>query len=361
MQQSANTLKVGYTEALVSANTAVVANTAKVGITTQQASDITSNNIKTGITTVQSDAIVANTLKVGYTEALVSANTDVSANTLKVGITTQQASDITSNTTKTGITTVQSDAIVANTLKVGYTEALVSANTDVSANTLKVGYTEALVSANTDVAANTAKYSKNEVDALIANLQSKTEARVGDIRAGGVVFWVDPSDNRHGLVVTFSNVVEGPRGWGCYGTNLPNVPDVPHNALNPEGLGAEIGDGFNNTNAILNDCPTAPAALAARSLGAQWFLPSIKELNQMYINKSTLEAIPGFTAFGNHFYWSSSDYSSNSAWGQFLNSGSWTDQNKSYANRVRAVRAFQLLVLSGVEAFNYLPACRQVY
>ena len=49
----------------------------------------------------------------------------------KVGITTQQASDITSNTTKTGITTVQSDAIVANTLKVGYTEALVSANTDV--------------------------------------------------------------------------------------------------------------------------------------------------------------------------------------------------------------------------------------
>ena len=183
-------------------------------------------------------------------------------------------------------------------------------------------------------------YSKNEVDALIANLQSKTEARVGDIRAGGVVFWVDPSDNRHGLVVAFSNVVEGPRGWGCYGTNLPNVPDVPHNASNPEGLGAEIGDGFNNTNAILNDCPTAPAALAARSLGAQWFLPSIKELNQMYINKSTLEAIPGFTAFGNHFYWSSSDYSSNSAWGQFLNSGSWTDRNKSYANRVRAVRAF---------------------
>ena len=293
-----------------------------------------------GITTDQSDAIVANTLKVGYTEALVSANTAVVANTAKVGITTQQASDITSNTTKTGITTVQSDAIVANTLKVGYTEALVSANTDVSANTLKVGYTEALVSANTDVAANTAKYSKNEVDALIANLQSKTEARVGDIRAGGVVFWVDPSDNRHGLVVTFSNVVEGPRGWGCYGTNLPNVPDVPHNALNPEGLGAEIGDGFNNTNAILNDCPTAPAALAARSLGAQWFLPSIKELNQMYINKSTLEAIPGFTAFGNHFYWSSSDYSSNSAWGQFLNSGSWTDRNKSYANRVRAVRAF---------------------
>ena len=40
-----------------------------------------------GITTDQSDAIVANTAKVGYTEAAVSANTSVAANTLKVSYT----------------------------------------------------------------------------------------------------------------------------------------------------------------------------------------------------------------------------------------------------------------------------------
>ena len=68
-------------------------------------------------------------------------------------------------------------------------------------------------------------YSKNEVDALIDNLQSKTEARVGDIRAGGVVFWVDPSDNRHGLVVAMSDYATSVE-WGCYGTDLPNVPNV---------------------------------------------------------------------------------------------------------------------------------------
>ena len=182
-------------------------------------------------------------------------------------------------------------------------------------------------------------YSKNEVDALIANLQSKTEARVGDIRAGGVVFWVDPSDNRHGLVAAFSDVATSVE-WGCYGTDLPNVPNVPNtNGGNPSGLGAEIGDGFNNTNDILNDCPTAPAALAARSYGPDWFLPSAKELNQMYINKTTLEGVSGFTAFS-YRYWSSTEYGTSIAWLQYFTSGSKNVYFKDNTVYVRAVRAF---------------------
>lgn len=69
-----------YTEARVSANTSVAANTAKVGITTQQASDITTNNAKVGITTQQAS--------------------DISTNNAKVGITTQQAADIVTNNSK---------------------------------------------------------------------------------------------------------------------------------------------------------------------------------------------------------------------------------------------------------------------
>jgi hypothetical protein len=191
----ANTLKIGYTDALVSANAAVAANTTKVGITAQQANDISTNNTKTGVTVAQATTIsnttgintgdqnisgiainagaittlkseqtsqnsaialntakagitpaqaseiVANTLKVGYTDALVSANATVAANTAKVGITAQQADDINTNNTKTGITTAQASEIAANTLKVGYTDALVSANAAVAANTAKVGIT----------------------------------------------------------------------------------------------------------------------------------------------------------------------------------------------------------------------------
>jgi len=64
---------------LVSANTDVTANTAKVGYTEVLVSANTD--------------VAANTAKVGYTEALVSANTDVAANTLKVGVTTHAIGD----------------------------------------------------------------------------------------------------------------------------------------------------------------------------------------------------------------------------------------------------------------------------
>jgi hypothetical protein len=161
---------------------------------------------------------------------------------------------------------------------------------------------------------------------------------IGDVVNGGVVFWLD-STGQHGLVCSFSDVATSVE-WGCYGTDLPNVLNVPYNGGTPLGLGAEIGDGFNNTNDILQDCPTAPAALAARSLGAQWFLPSAKELNQIYINKTTLSGVPGFTAFSN-FYWSSTEYNVNLAWRQDFDDGNQYDYVKYQStSNVRAVRAF---------------------
>jgi len=101
-----------FTDARVAANSAVTANTAKVGITAQQASDITTNNAKVGITSTQASDIIANNAKISYTDASA-----VAANTAKVGITAQQASDITTNNAKVGITTAQANAIIANTAK----------------------------------------------------------------------------------------------------------------------------------------------------------------------------------------------------------------------------------------------------
>ena len=193
-----------YTDARVSANSAVASNTAKTGITSQQAADITTNNAKVGITTTQSNAITTNSAKVSFpeapndgdsyvrknegweslthpadavtsvngetgvvvldsdditegtsnlyfTDARVSANSDVTANTAKVGITTQQASDITTNNAKVGITTQQAADIVTNNAKVGITTQQAS---DITTNNAKVGITTTQADA---ITANTAK------------------------------------------------------------------------------------------------------------------------------------------------------------------------------------------------------------
>ena len=183
----------------------------------------------------------------------------------------------------------------------------------------------------------------NEGDTTTANWVSLSSAAnsttysIGDVVNGGVVFWLD-STGQHGLVAAFSDVATSVE-WGCLSTDLPNVSNVPYNGGVPTGSGAEIGDGFNNTNDILQDCPTAPAAFAARSLGAQWFLPSAKELNQMYVNKTTLEGVSGFTAFSS-YYWSSTEYGFDNAWRQYFLNGVQFDPSKSTTYYVRAVRAF---------------------
>ena len=180
----------------------------------------------------------------------------------------------------------------------------------------------------------------NEGDATTSNWVSLSAATsttysIGDIVNGGVVFWLD-STGQHGLVVAFLDVATSVQ-WGCYGTDLPNVPNVQ--TYPPVGFGAGIGAGFDNTNDILTDCPDVPAAFAARSLGAQWFLPSAKELNQMYVNRETLEGVSGFTAFSNS-YWSSTEHNSSVAWSQSFDNGNQNASNKGYAYDVRAVRAF---------------------
>ena len=163
------------------------------------------------------------------------------------------------------------------------------------------------------------------------------QAAIGDIRNGGVVFWVDPIDNTHGLVCAYTDFANSVV-WGCNVTDLPNVPNVTGNI--PTGAGAEIGDGVTNTNNILINCSNAPAALASRFLGPEWFLPSANELNEMYVNKAVLEAVPGFVAFQSAPYFSSTEFDSEFVWLQNLLFGAQYRNYKRLLGRVRAVRAF---------------------
>ena len=219
----------------------------------------------------------------------------------------------------------------------------------VAANTAKVGYTEELVSANTDVVANTAKYSKNEVDVLIANLQSQINnlaLGVGDFYGGGVVFYIfGPGDTgyiageTHGLIAA---VQDQSSDIGIRWYNGSNVTT--------EATATTIGTGSANTDAIIasqGETETSYAAGLARAYSGggydDWFLPSKDELAQIYTNKATINTTAsanGGSNFALDNYWSSTEYDSNGAWKQSFGNGSQGGNNKNGTKNVRAVRAF---------------------
>ena len=157
---------------------------------------------------------------------------------------------------------------------------------------------------------------------------------VGDFYQGGIVFWVDPNDNTHGLVCAVSDLPNSQ--WGCHMTNISGAQ------------GTVIGTGAQNTIDIEAGCTTANIAAdrcANLSLNGytDWFLPSKDELNQMYLNKSTINATAtanGGSVFATTYYWSSSEDGNQLALLQIFDSGIQDNSFKSYAFYVRAIRAF---------------------
>ena len=152
--------------------------------------------------------------------------------------------------------------------------------------------------------------------------------QVGDFYQGGVVFHLFVrgetgyvSGETHGLIAAVEDQSSGIQWiWnnGSYVTTGATA--------------TAIGTGSANTDAIISvqgDTQSDYAAGLARAYTGggytDWFLPSKDELNQMYINKSTLEAVSGFNAFINTYYWSSTENDSDDAWMQLFPIGHQTN------------------------------------
>lgn len=169
--------KLYYTEARVSANSSVVANTAKTGITTAQSNAIVANTAKTGITTTQANAIVANTAKVSNATHIG----DVTGSTvLTIGANKIKDTHIDWGTTAGKISTFD----IPEQTNLYYTDVRVSANSSVVANTAKTGITTAQSSA---IVANTAKHTNVSTSLSIGTRNATTLGITSDGSANDVV------------------------------------------------------------------------------------------------------------------------------------------------------------------------------
>ena len=169
---------------------------------------------------------------------------------------------------------------------------------------------------------------------------SRAEYTLGDTGpAGGLIFYVNPNYAADGWryleAAPFDQSAGAP--WGCFRTAIPGAS------------GTAVGTGKQNTMDIEAACTTPGAAAdlcAHYSLNgfSDWFLPSIDELTQMYLNLK----ITGVCDFGdrgiadNFNYWSSSQVTADMARHlDFADNGRrWHYDDKDFPRRVRAVRAF---------------------
>jgi hypothetical protein len=182
------------------------------------------------------------------------------------------------------------------------------------------------------------KYALLFLPALLLSACSNTGStgsyQVGDTGpAGGKVFYVAPSPFKCGptLAESCTYLEAAP-------SDIPGTPAWCSDTSTALGAAATaIGTGMKNTTDADATCTSGAIQQAADySAGgySDWFLPSMDELNELYLQAGT---VGGF-ALGD--YWSSSELNATYAWFQFFYDGSQAGNGKPNYGRVRPVRAF---------------------
>jgi hypothetical protein len=170
---------------------------------------------------------------------------------------------------------------------------------------------------------------------LYESNQESENYEIGDIGpAGGIIFYDkgDLTDGWRYLEAALATS-EFTAPWGAYGNEVV-------------GTQKEIGTGKNNTQLIITKLieieETGKAAQLCVELTigeySDWFLPSIDELEEMYLNLHTQD----LGGFENPYYWSSSTYedSNNHSWLYYFGNGGMVSGFRYNSFRVRCVRRF---------------------
>jgi len=165
---------------------------------------------------------------------------------------------------------------------------------------------------------------------------------IGNDCGGGIVAYIfvdgDPGyvvDEQHGLIAA-----EADQGLAKWYDGI---------SINTGATGTALGTGSANTTTIITIITTQDATAINYAAGlaraydgdgnTDWFLPSIDELNKLYLNRVAIGGFSTGMGLGSH-YWSSTEASGMLAREQNFNTGYAGYDTKKTINQVRAVRAF---------------------
>jgi len=167
--------------------------------------------------------------------------------------------------------------------------------------------------------------------------------KVGDFAQGGIVFWVDET-GEHGLVCAKRDAYSINCLWGSKSyTGTFGGGGIYAGKANTATINAILISLFGGTHTATGYCSRYGDN---ESDYRDWYLPSLYELDLMYQNKATIDAIAtahGGDTFEADWYWSSTEASFESAYAiRFSDglSGSRTKDNYNYESYVRAIRSF---------------------
>jgi len=192
----------------------------------------------------------------------------------------------------------------------------------------------------------------------LLNLLIDDTYEIGDTGpAGGIIFYHDPNGfNVQGYgspgdpgyfasyTAYFLEAAPANEANAQWGSQYLAISDVTTFTISSDVEASIIGNGRRDTSIIVNhltiETGRAAQLCANKSLNGfnDWFLPSLGELNQLYLNRNTVNSAGG--NLGTNFYWSSSQMAHEYAWSLYFLLGNRNGNNKVSENNTRAIRAF---------------------